>query len=560
MQGHSNKRSATAISVFLVSSLWLPAVVAHDHLRAELPTFQITAPSQEIPDPKLIIHVTEAASGHPTAARFTLVVDGEPYVPDVLNGDGLRFVSIHQRKKQQQVITYTRGTGPVELPLPAGAKRVMVHLAKGFEYLPQATAVELGSPSQASIVRVRMTRWANLAEHGWVGCDEHLHYERRSQSLDADWLTMMAADDLVYTHFMVLKGANIAGIWADQFAYGPQGEASDGKRLIRPGEEYRDPAQGHINLLGIHKIIEPISTGGLGEPMVPYNFPPLHDVYLTARRLGGVGGVAHGAGFPAAYTAIVDTVLGALDFFEISNTHLFKTDVWYRLMNCGYLVPPAAGTDLPNFPYRDAWQPFLGEVRMYLKTGADRDFESWKAALRQGEVFVTSGPLLQFSVDGAGPGGTVQLPAGGGNVLLHAELSSPLALDSLQIIRNGRPLPLEVEASPASGEKPVYRLRIDHSWKIQDSCWIAARGVGVPKKSLAENLNIEQKTIAHTAAVRVLVGDRPIWSAEDAKALTGKLIEQQDFYRTQGKYEKPEHRQYVLALFDKAIAALKRKP
>jgi hypothetical protein len=361
---------------------------------------------------------------------------------------------------------------------------------------------------------------------------------------------MMAADDLTHAHFMVLKGANFPGVWADQFAYGPEGEGGDGERLIRPGEEYRDPAQGHINLLGIREVIEPISTGGLGEPAVPYNFPPLHDIFLRTRQLGGMGGVAHSGG----HTTIVDTVLGALDFFEIANTHLYKTDLWYRLMNCGYVVPPAAGTDLPNFPYRDSWQPFLGEVRMYVKLGQNRDFESWKNALQRGEVFITSGPLLELTANGAGPGGTVRLPAEGGEVALQAELASPLELKSLEIIQNGTPLSL---GSNTSKEGSVHHLSIQHALKVTHSCWLAARGVGLPKKALAQNLGIEQDTIAHTAAIRVLVGEQSIHSATDAEFLIQELIEQQNFYRAQGKYENSGQRQHVLSLFEQAIRRLR---
>ena len=65
-------------------------------------------------------------------------------------------------------------------------------------------------------------------------------------------------------------------------------EASDGRRMIRPGEEYRDGYQGHINLLGVTEVIPPISTGGIGKPAVMQHYPPLYDVFLRARKLGGI--------------------------------------------------------------------------------------------------------------------------------------------------------------------------------------------------------------------------------------------------------------------------------
>ncbi len=85
-----------------------------------------------------------------------------------------------------------------------------------------------------------MGRWINLQAEGWHAADEHLHYERTDPRHDNDWLTMLDADGLSHAHFLVLRGGNLPGIWAQQFAYGKAGEATDGKRLIRPGEEYRD--------------------------------------------------------------------------------------------------------------------------------------------------------------------------------------------------------------------------------------------------------------------------------------------------------------------------------
>ena len=116
-------------------------------------------------------------------------------------------------------------------------------------------------------------------------------------------------------------------------------------------------------------------------------------------------------------------------------------------MNCGYHLPPAAGTDLPNFPFRDRWQPFLGSMRMYVKMDSRRDFQSWKQAVKQGKVFVTSGPILSLSVDGTELGGTVRLPASGGEINIETELASPIGLRTFEIVQNGAPVNAEVASA-----------------------------------------------------------------------------------------------------------------
>ena len=516
------------------------------------PTFQFTAPVKNLKgEPHLSLTIIDAATGKPTPARFTLRVDGASYVPEKLGVGGLRFVSIHKAKKQSFTVTYARGRGEVEVPLPPDVKRVEVTAVKGFDYRPVSKAADVVDGSCA--LRMELRRWTDIQQRGWLPTDEHLHYERLKASLDSEWLTMLAADDLAMAHFMVLKGGNLPGVWAQQFAYGKKGEGGDGQRLLRPGEEHRDSFQGHINLLGINKIIHPISTGGIGSPPVPFNYPPLHDVFLQTRRLGGIGGVAHGGALGRSHTGVVDTVLGAVDFFEIANTHLYKTDVWYRLMNCGFLVPPAAGTDLPNFPFRDAWQPFLGEVRMYVKVGKRRDFESWKQAVRRGEVFITSGPILQFRVGGVGPGGTLRLPEGGDMVDLESELASPLELQTHEIVQGGQVLPGEVVKTRSDG---IHRWRIRRRLRVTQRCWLAARGVGAPKHALKKGIGIDQPVIAHTAAVRIEVGGRPITSPTESQFLMRQLADQQQYYRTKGQYDRNEHRARMMALFDKAIRRL----
>lgn len=504
-------------------------------------------------NPRLVLHLTEGTGGQLTPARFSLTVDGRTYEPEEINEHGLRFVSVHESKRQTQVVTYARGTGPVELPLPAGSRRVVVHVAKGLEFRPVAVAAEV-TPGGAR-ADISLARWADLAADGWFAADEHVHYDRLDPADNRDWLTMMAADGLSHAHFMMLKGGKVPGEWGRQYAYGRAGEAGDGARLITPGEEYRDSAQGHLNLLGVGEVIPPVMTGTGNSP----NYPLLFPVLLRARELGAFNGVAHGASLGRNTTAIVDTVMGGVDFFEIANTHLFAPELWYQLLGAGFHLPPAAGTDLPNYPFRDAWQPFLGGMRMYVRSGDARDFAGWRAAVERGAVFITAGPLLAFTVDGQPAGETIRLPAGGGEVEVAAELSSPLGLQRFELIVNGQPAAAELEKRQVDG---VTRWRLRQRLRVDHSSWLAVRGAGVPIEVLRRLPELKAlaapctEAIAHSAAVRVLVGGQPVRLAPDLAALIATLARQREFYRTQARYARGEHRDEMLALFDAAIAGL----
>jgi hypothetical protein len=69
---------------------------------------------------------------------------------------------------------------------------------------------------------------------------------------------------------------------------------------------------------------------------------------------------------------------------------------------------------------------------------------------------------------------------------------------------------------------------------------------------------IEQRTIAHTAALQVIVGERPIRSRHHAAALIEQLRRQRQRqrYRDEGVYENDAQLAYMTRLFDLAIERL----
>lgn len=497
--------------------------------------------------PILVLNVVEEATGEWSAARFSISVDGKPHEPRWIGPHGLRFVSVHVSKRQTKVATYARGTGPVWVPLMPGAKRVKVDVVKGLDYLPVSLEADVSEDSVGITAGLR--RWNRLREEGWRAADAHLHYDRTEPDGDRDWFAMMSGDDIAHSQFMTLRGGMVPGTWARQFAFGERGEAADGTRTIVAGEEYRDRSQGHILLFGLSDLIAPIMAG---VPEAPYNFPTLASVMRQTRATGALAGIAHGGNLGTSPTALADAVGGAAEFLEIGNWswELWPLDNWYRLLNCGYVLPATAGTDLPNNPRREPWQPFLGAMRMYAKTGNSTGSPAWNEAVRRGETFVSSGPAIEFAANGVGPGGTLCLPAEGGSVRVSAVMRSPRDLQRLELVRNGG---VVATASEQVREGEVRTMRLETEAQFDRSGWIAARGEGAP--SLLPGGN----EVAHTSAVRVLVAEEPIWSAEDGEALVSTLLQQRDHYKRNGRYATASDREEALAVFDQALDKLRAK-
>lgn len=261
-----------------------------------------------------------------TAARFSLKLNGIPWAPDKVGKNGLRFVSHHVSKKQLFVATYANGIGELKIPLPNGVERLEISIAKGFEYTPITRVLSAADLSEHHEFTIK--RWVNMSAKGWLSADAHLHYDRFSRRTDPIWFTMMQGDDLASAHFMYLIGGMVPGEWALQYGYGKQGEATDGKRLLTAGLEYRDGFQGHINLLGMPEIVQPVMAGRGGLP----NYPTLDSVLRNTRAKKGLPVVAHGGSLGGKSTVILDGVLGAPDAIEIGNSHLYSLDNWYRLI------------------------------------------------------------------------------------------------------------------------------------------------------------------------------------------------------------------------------------
>ncbi len=359
---------------------------------------------------------------------------------------------------------------------------------------------------------------------------------------------MMAGDDLSLAEFMVLKGGMVPGVWAEQYAYGRAGEHSRGDAAIIAGEEYRDRLQGHNLLFGLRDVIQPIMAG---VPDAPDNWPAFTDIFDQARAAGALVGPAHGGTLGDSPTAVADALLERVDFWEIGNTHLWELDDWYRLMNLGLVLPPVGGTDLPNNPYRDPWQPFLGGMRTYVRSSQGSNSQAWHAAIAAGDSFVTSGPVVLLSVHNESPGATIRLPAGGGAIAVEAQLASPRRLASLELVWNG-----EVRASSQTVQDAggANRILIRQTIRVDHSGWIAARGRGGPIDAIG------QQEVAHTGAVRVLVGDQPIWNESTAAELRNRLQAQKTLYADRGAYPNQQARRRMTELFEQALERLQAAP
>src|SRR6185503_17106240 len=175
--------------------------------------------------------------------------------------------------------------------------------------------------------------------------------------------------------------------------------------------------------------------------------------------------------YPTAELA-ADIVMDKIDAVELWPTNMtehfnsLRFLEWYRYLNCGYRLPAVGGTDKMG-----AWTP-VGANRAYAYLGQDEfSFANWAKAVRSGNTFMTSGPLLFFQTEGKSPGAEILLGAGGGTLEVQAEARCFVPFHRLEVILNGR-----VVASREDREGTRV-MSLKERLQVTAPGWLAARCV-----------------------------------------------------------------------------------
>ncbi|HEX5478746.1 MAG TPA: CehA/McbA family metallohydrolase [Dehalococcoidia bacterium] len=442
--------------------------------------------------------------------------------------------------------------------------RVRLRVVRGIEYQPAEFDVNVRADANES-VDVRLRRWSHMAVDGWRSGDVHvhMHYGGELAMTPADAALAQRAEDVHFMHMMVAN-CNDGGTLmdAEHFTGAPH-ELSHGDHILRWGEEYRNALYGHMCLVGIPSLVEPVFTG------VPFSthdhdWPPNAAIASSAREIDGTVTYAHpllyGGGLDLdrvfgeprnveAKELPVDAALGRIDAVDILSypgSNAAVTELWYRLLNCGLKLAATAGTDafmnvvdsteLLAFDTRAFSNPPGGQ-RAFVRIEGEFTGESWCAGVRRGETFVTNGPMIDFNVDGARIGSELRVERGA-TVRIEASAGSWLPMQRLEIVTNG-----EVVASAEATYEGRF-AHVEHELRIDESCWIAARVVGD-----AHELVMDESLYAHTSPIYVLAHGAPIARPDDAAYFVAWIDRLIETVRAHGRFASDEQREDVVATF-----------
>jgi hypothetical protein len=97
------------------------------------------------------------------------------------------------------------------------------------------------------------------------------------------------------------------------------------------------------------------------------------------------------------------------DIYKMHGPRAYSTppiEMYYHYLNCGFRVAVSSGSD------KMALNPPMGSARTYVKTDGPLSYDSWIEGIRKGRTFISTYPLLDFSVDGKQAGDTIALAPG----------------------------------------------------------------------------------------------------------------------------------------------------
>jgi len=434
--------------------------------------------------------------------------------------------------------------------LAPGKYQIDAH--KGMEYYPSSQSFVVTDNSiEIEPIQLSFRRWVDMQSEGWIAGDTHVHF------LDDHHALLEAS----------AEGLNIISVlatkWLDhitdvhRITGGPSPVSCDNV-LVHYNEETRHNFLGHTILHPITRAIYPLTWGDVPEGVAGGgDYPTLAHQADKARAQGGIVTWAH---FPNPQGELaIDAALGKIDSVDlVTHGDPFRPagfimpgadgsspiDWYYRLLNTGARLPVSGGTDKMINNQR------VGAVRTYAWLGNEKlSYDAWAEAIKTGNTFVTTGPMLSFTVDNH-PAGTVIPVTQGKQVVIEASArvrSEGFPPIRLELVHNGKVI---AEAKQSRGRDTLVLKSL---LSVEGSGWIAARVRSLEDNPapLLETAGNGVPAVAHSSPIYLELPGDEIWNQQAADALADSASKAVEWARNRANYHREEERLEVMELFQR---------
>ena len=493
----------------------------------------------------LTVRTLDRDTKQPVPSRIHLVAaDGKFYAPEDayarINGVGDRL--FHHR-------------GEFRLELPVG--KAAIEAVKGFEYLPEKAEIEIRA-GEVSRLTMSLERVVNMAVKGWYGGSTHVHMNYGG-NLHNTIENMMLMSEAEGQDMVTIQPANKDNRVLDQQFFVPGGGPHPLSKRNLPvvvGQEYRPPFYGHTSMFCMKDhLLSPFTTGYEGTAIESL-YPSNTDMFRKAKAQGATVAYVHafgGEGDPlqgglgVAKGYMVDAALGTTDAVEWSAASRGGFFPWYATLNNGLRVTAIGGEDSISNLHRSK---LVGSVRTYVYTGArGLDVSAWFEGIRKGRVFVTTGPLVEMTVNGRLPGDEISLSAAGETVEVEAHVRSIVPFAKALLVFNGN----VIETIEPAGERTQFDFK--RSVLVRDSGWIHLRVEGKPEDRRPLDAAYP---LGFTNPVWLTVGGRPVRNRTAAEYSIRWIDQLEKMAADWPGWRSDKEKSHVFAQFDEARRVYQR--
>jgi TolB protein len=521
------------------TSLWVQTIPGGDQTEVEARQRKYLRPMG-----KLSLRVVDS-QGKPAAARvFLTAADGRAYAPD---DAWVQADDSFDRSERPFEAHYFDTMGTSEITVPVG--QVQVDVMRGFEYAFEQERVEIKSGATTHLtVHLRLIMPYEPAE--WVSGDVHVHmnYGGGYRNTPAHLVEQAAAENLaIIENLLVNKEQRIPDV--ERFMPHPDPE-STGQQLLLHGQEFHTSYWGHLGLLHLTQNFLLPGYAGYPNTAAASLYPANANVADLAHDQNALVGYVHpfdSMPDPAKDESLTDELpadvaLGKVDYIEVVGfaDHKSTAEVWYKLLNCGFRLPAAAGTDFMA-DYASVRGPIgLNRVYAEVKPGP-LAIEPWLEAIKAGRTFATNSPLLSFELGGKSPGGEIQLESKQ-EVPFKVSLRSIVPVDHLEAVCNGKVARgIEVQGDRKTADATG-------SLALDGSGWCVLRAFS----DKPEYPILDLYPYATTSPVYVTVPGAPLKSPADAAYFAAWLDRLIASARSNTSWNTEAEKQSVLTLLDAA--------
>ncbi len=440
------------------------------------------------------LSVTDVDSGKPLPARVYLEDDqGRHFFFSSSSGDSgaVRYNKqnwINNRAIERHT---TVSAHPCTAVVPAGSYTLTVE--HGKSYFPWVKTLVVSDQDVA--VAAKLKRWIDTSDLGWYSGDAHIH-----RTID-ELRNIVLAEDLnvvfPLTNWVTLADTppsagdkNINVDLPDKLIH------VDEQHVIWPrNTEYeifsvagQRHTLGALFVLGhdgpLKQTVPPwqpvIAAANAADPQVVFDMDKLSWPFAMVLPT-----VAPRATYELVNNHLWRTEFGFRDWYTPTPPYIqppfggtsggerdwidFTLGMYYTLLDCGFRMPPSAGTANGVHPVPAGF----GRVYVHLPDGFD--YQAWREGLQRGRSFVTTGPMLFATAAGQDPGHLFQFSTPQKSPLeipLHIEVVSEQPLSFGELVINGLPEHL-LRVQNARTEAGAYRTVVDTSITPNRSGWFA---------------------------------------------------------------------------------------